>query len=105
MISVNGVLWQIKPVEPNSGHLRTSRNTITLGVTDDRDKTVYLNNRLRGHMLTKVVSHEMVHVFIFSHNIYIPLETEELIADFLATYGRDILAVADDVISRFVMAA
>lgn len=87
-------------VPPGSPHLLRSDFSRTVGVTDDSVKTVYVSNLLRGRFLDKVNSHELVHVFSFVNNLYIPIDVEEQIADFLATYGRDIFSVADDILER-----
>lgn len=105
MFEVNGIWWNLSLVEPYSGNLKRSDNTFTLGVTDNNNKTVYIDNHLYGAMLDKVICHELCHVFSFSYNLNIPIETEEIIADFLATYGRDVFIVADDILQRFVMVA
>ena len=85
--------------------LRRSDNTITLGVTDNNDRTVYINDRLSYGMLDKVLCHELCHVFSFSYGLHIPIETEEMIADFLSTYGRDVIAVADDILKEVLLVA
>lgn len=85
--------------------LRRSDGTITLGVTDNNDRTVYMNNRLSYDMFDRVICHELCHVFSFAYNLHIPIETEEMIADFLSTYGRDVIAVADDILKEVLLAA
>lgn len=97
MFTINGIVWNMRFVKPNSPMLQRSDGTYTLGVTDGNMYTVYINNRLHGHMLDKVICHELTHCFSFAYNLDIPIETEEIIADFLATYGRDIFSVADDI--------
>lgn len=105
MFRINETTWYLRLVEPHSDMLRRSDGTITLGVTDASTHTVYINRRLHGRMLDKVLCHEITHCFSFAYNLNIPVETEEIIADFLATYGRDIFAVADDILSRFMRIA
>lgn len=101
MFVVNGIEWDLSLVEPYSDTLRRSDNTITLGVTDNNDKTVYVNNRLSGRMFDKVLCHELCHVASFSYGLHIDIQTEEIIADFLSTYGREIFDIADDLLRRF----
>lgn len=98
----NGEQWNICYIDGNSSHLRRSDGVYSLGVTDATTKTVYVNKNLKGRLLTKVVTHEIVHVAMFSYHIHIPLEQEEFIADYIATYGREIIDIADDVLARFV---
>ena len=82
-----------------------SYNWITLGATDNNLKTVFLNNRLKGRMLEKVLCHEIVHTFCFSYGCTFDIQTEEIIADFLATYGREVFDVADNILQRFARVA
>lgn len=105
MFKVNGLNWRVSLVEPHSPMLRRSDNTITLGVTDNNDRTVYMNNRLSYDMFDKVLRHELCHVFSFSYGLHIPIEIEEMIADFLSTYGRDVIAVADDILKEVLLVA
>lgn len=38
-------------------------------------------------MMKKVLSHEITHAAMFSYNISLSMEQEELLADLVATYG------------------
>lgn len=95
MFIVNNRAWHIVYVKPNSKYLRTSNGIYVLGVTDNKESCIFVNRNLKGRMLEKVISHELCHVFCFSYGIILDLEQEELIADFLATYGRDVFKVVD----------
>lgn len=99
MFVVNGENWNLSPVEPHSANLRRSDNTITFGVTDNNVKTIYINNRLPQKMFYKILCHELTHVFSFEYGLIIPIETEEIIADFMSLYGRDIIYLADDLLN------
>ena len=101
--TINGVKWQIRLVTPNSNYLKRSDGTITLGVTDNELKTVFINRNLSDFMFQKVLTHEITHVFCFEMGCLLDIETEEIIADFLATFGREVLQVADDILCRFKM--
>lgn len=103
--TVNGEEWQLSFVKPNDVMLMRSDKTITLGVTDDNYRTVFINDRLKGYMLDKVLSHELVHVFSFAYNLHIPIDTEEIVADFLATYGRRVFDVADELLRKIMRVA
>ena len=46
-------------------------------------------------MLKKVLCHEITHAAMFSYNININVEQEELIADFVATYGEEIIDITN----------
>ena len=88
MFKINDVEWNILYVNPNSECLMRSDGTITLGVTDWSKRTVYLSNALSGSLLEKVLSHELVHCASFSYDCHIPINVEEIVADFLSLYGK-----------------
>lgn len=98
MFTVNGIEWDLSLVEPYSGNLKRSDNTITLGVTDNNAKTIYINNRLSDDMFDKVLCHELVHVYSFENDCDIDIQTEEIIANFMSLFGRDIIYLLDDLV-------
>ena len=55
----------------------------TLGMCDKDTKTIYLAENLEGSM--------------FSYNVYLSLEQEEVIADIIATYGEEIINITNKV--------
>ena len=95
---INGISWDIVWVNPNSNNLRRSDGSITVAVTDWNDKCVYMSNVLRGAFLRKVMAHELVHCFCFSYDVYMPIQEEERLADWVATYGTELIYLLDDII-------
>jgi hypothetical protein len=102
MFECNGKTWNIALVEPYSMELRRSDGSKTVGVTDNNTKTIYLSNLLQGKFLDKVLCHELVHVASFSYECSIDIETEEIIADFMSLYGREIIYMADELMQHFI---
>lgn len=102
MFVINDIVWQIEYVPPNSRHLMRSDGVYTLGVTDWNDRVVYINNRLTGDKLRHVICHELVHSFMFSHSIYIPIEQEEYIANWVADYGTELIYILDNIMSNLL---
>ena len=95
---VNNQEWKLVFVKPNSKELMRSDGSITLGMTDNNVKTVFVNNRLNDYMTDKVICHELTHVFAFEFDYYMDIETEEIVADFMSLYGRNIILLLDDLI-------
>ena len=89
-INVNGTMWHIQFKKPTSSELRRSDGTISLGVTDNTTKTVAIADNVSDYMADKILCHELVHVYSFSYGCNIDIETEEIIADFMSLYGRNI---------------
>ena len=75
-------------------------NKYTIGVCEDRTKTIYLSNRLRGNLLKKVLCHELVHAAMFSYDVELDLEQEELLANLIATYGEEIIQKTNEIFRR-----
>ena len=44
-------------------------------------------------MIKKVLSHELTHAAMFSYNVELTFEQEELLADLVATYGQEIICM------------
>jgi hypothetical protein len=102
VFTINGIDWEIIYVNPFSDDLRRSDGSLTVGVTDMPKRSVFLSNRLRGAFLRKVLAHELVHCFMLSYSIHIPIEEEEYIADWVATYGTDLIYLLDDLMRGII---
>jgi hypothetical protein len=100
MFTINGIAWNIKFVEPYSDYLRRSDGSLTVGVTDFPKRTVYLSELLKGAFLRRVMAHELTHCFCFSYNIVLDIDEEERMADFIATYGEELIYLLDDIMSN-----
>lgn len=105
VISINDRIWRIVFTRSDSPYLARSDGGYTIGCTDDKMQSIFISEALHGELFEKVLCHELVHCFSFSYHLNIPLETEEIIADFLATYGRDVFAVADSVMRKIAAVA
>lgn len=102
MFVVNGKKWKIMIVKPYDRHFTRSDGTSTIGATDNHEKVIYISDNLSEEMFQKVLTHELVHVFSFSYGLFIPIDTEEVIADFIATYGREVIYLADELLRLFM---
>ena len=94
--SVNNQEWKLLFVNPSNNNLKRSDGSITIGMTDNNTRTVYINNRLSDYMTNKVLAHEICHVFAFSFDYSMPIEVEETVADFFSLFGRDMINLLDD---------
>ena len=97
---MNGMLWSIRFVNPNSDILIDRTLSKTVAVTDPDTMTIYLSNKLRGEFLTRVVLHELSHAMMYSYH-YLDeihryckkrywIEMEELIANLIADRAFEI---------------
>ena len=99
--SINGTMWKLQYKNPSSCELMRSDGVYTLGVTDNTTKTVTIADNLSDRMTDKVLCHELTHVYSFENFCHMDMHTEEIVADFLSLYGRDIVYMADDLMKIF----
>lgn len=102
MFTINNKVWNLVKVSRYSDMLQRSDGSRTVGMTDRDTKTIYLADDLRGRFLDRVLCHELCHAFCLSYNVYMDIDTEEIVADFLATYGREVFEIADRLLIEFM---
>lgn len=100
-VRINNIDWEIV-LTNNCDNLRRNNGTLTLGITDANEQTIYLFSVLKGNLLRKVLIHELTHAFIFSYNYYLSEEEEEFICSFIDTYGTDIINNADNLLNECI---
>lgn len=100
MVNINGQNWRVVLTSPVHPALVRSDGTFTIGACDDNNKTIYLNEQLDSKKLKKVLCHELVHACMFSYNVEIGIEQEELLADLVATYGQEIISKTNQIFNR-----
>lgn len=115
---LNGYLWHIRVVDPDSPYLIDRTNKKTLATTDPVSSTIYISNHIlcQQQLFTKVLLHELGHCAMLSfdligdiHRMVKPeywIEAEEWICNYIADYGTKIfttfyIIVGDDAI-RYV---
>lgn len=100
MVNINGEYWTIYLVSPNHPSLIRSDGTVTIGACDDNKKAIYIVDNLSNKYFKKVLCHELTHACMFSYNINLTLEQEELLADLVATYGQEIVHMTNLIFKR-----
>lgn len=105
MFKINEIEWNIVFVNANSSDLIRSNGTITVGMTDNNTKSIYLSNKLKGTFLRRVMAHELCHAFCFSYDVYMPIEEEERLADWISLYGTELVYLLDDLMGTVLKRA
>lgn len=103
MFNINGFQWYVKFVQPNSSHLVRDDGSLTIGMCDNNTRTIYINETLNGKKLKKVLCHELTHAAMFSYEIYLTYEQEEVVADIIATYGEEIISITQMLFEKLKM--
>jgi len=92
---LNSIQWQIVWVDNKNSLLSRTDGSMSVGVTDMNTHCIYLAKSLHGAFLRKVIIHELCHCVCMSYNIYMPIEQEEMLCDFVATYGDQVFDIVD----------
>ena len=95
MFSINGEEWDILAVSANHPKLMRSDGSRSVASCDDDTKTIYVDRTLQGAFLKKVLCHEITHAAMFSYNVDLSYEQEEVVADIIATYGQEIVEITN----------
>lgn len=108
---MNGYLWLVRFVPPNSYMLVDRTGSLTIGATDPVTRTIYLSNELVGDKLETVLIHELAHCAMFSYGIIDDIrqmvrpedyiEVEEWVCNFIANYGVDIISTSTELLMNY----
>lgn len=79
-----------------------SNGTLAIGSCDDESKTIYINENLSPKRMKRVLCHEITHAAMFSYNVELNVQQEELLADLIATYGQEIIDITNKIFTRMV---
>ena len=100
MFYINNVLWKLALVSPDFPLLQKPNGEFTIGACDNLTRTIYINNTLKDKILLKVLCHEITHAAMFSYNVDLSIEQQELIADLISTYGEQIIQVTNRIFKK-----
>ena len=96
---INGIVWRVSIVPPTFPTL-LGRNGFTLGSCDNNTKTIYIVDGLDESKFYKVLGHEVTHAAMFSYGVSLTYDQEELLADIISTYGKEIVIVTNRVFRK-----
>ncbi len=102
MFNINGVYWDIKLVSSNHPKVQRNDNSFALGSCDNTTKTIYISESVPREKIKKVLCHEITHAAMFSYNVNMSIEQEEILADLIATYGSEIIEITNKIFSRII---
>lgn len=100
MFLINNIYWKLSFVPPDFPLLRRTTGGYSIGACDNLTRTIYINNTLEGTLLKKVLCHEITHAAMFSYNVNLSIEQEQLIADLISTYGEQIIYTTNKIFNK-----
>lgn len=100
MFQINGEWWKVVLTSTVQPKLFRSNGSLAIGSCDDESKTIYINENLSSTRMKKVLCHEITHAAMFSYNVELNIQQEELLADLIATYGQEIIDIINKIFTR-----
>lgn len=100
MFEINGEYWHIVFVSWDHPMMIRTDGSLTIGACDDGTKSIYINKEIDEALMKKVLCHEITHAAMFSYNIDLTWEQEEILADLIATYGQEIICTTNLIFHR-----
>ena len=77
-----------------------SDGSFTIGMTDGNARKIYIFDGLNAEKLEQVLSHEICHAICFSYDIFLPIEQEEFLCEFVSKHGREVFYLLDDFLQK-----
>ncbi len=91
-IKINVLNWEIEFLDGDDERL-TYNEKECFGITIFDDLHIYIRKDRPKEGISHIITHELVHAFLYSYGIHLPLdeeETEEAICDFMAMHLEQI---------------
>lgn len=101
MVNINGEGWDVLLVPPSHPELQRSDGSWTIGMCNDETKCIYISDNIKSKsLMKKVLCHELTHAAMFSYNVDLTYEQEEVVADIISTYGQEIIHMTNLIFNR-----
>ena len=97
---INGISWQVRIVPPTYPCFILPSGNLTLGCCENLTHTIYVADGLDDRKFRKVLCHEITHAAMYSYDVVLTLDQEELLADIFSTYGNEVIAITNKVFKK-----
>lgn len=96
-VKINNYEYKVCIVGPNNDKLMMPDGKYHCGVTHYIENEIYIANNLPSETFINVLIHELTHAYIDSYGMSQVEWTEEIVADFVGTYLRNILETLGEI--------
>ena len=87
---INNYEYKIRIVKWNDRNLMMEDGKYHFGVTNFKDKEIYIANNLKAEAFMNTMIHELIHAYIDSYGLLQIKWDDEIVADFVSTYLENI---------------
>jgi hypothetical protein len=74
--------------------------SFSIGACDSITQKIYINDTLNSDLFKRVLCHEIVHAAMFSYNVILDIDEEEVIANIIAKYGEEIIKITNSLFTK-----
>ena len=99
MFNINRIEWSVRFVPLYSEDLMRSDGSYTFGMCDGNTNTISIANGLDEEFTERILCHELTHAVCFSYEIFMPIDLEEKLCNFMSNHGREIIDLLDYLLS------
>lgn len=99
-IIINKWEYEITLVKEDDEILKMDDGFYHSGITDLKEQKIYIQRGLNSQQLWYTVVHELTHAYLQAYGMLQVDYTDEIVADIMGIYGKDIIENAKEVITH-----
>lgn len=99
-LKINNYEYELLFVDNNDEHLDVGDNDYRSGITDFREKKIYIAKNLNNDSHSYTLKHELTHAIIDSYGFLQVEWNDEIVADFMAIYSYKLKELIDYIESK-----
>ena len=101
-IKINNFNYKVRVVAPDNRNLLMEDGRYHFGVTEYREKEIYIANNLPAETFQNTLIHELTHAIIDAYGLLQIKWDDEVVADFVATYMFNMSEILDEVTKQLI---
>lgn len=101
ILEINNWKYEIYVVNEDDDVLQMDDGYYHSGVTDMKEQRIYLQKGLNEQQMWYTVVHELTHAYLQAYGFLQVEYTDEVIADIMGAYGKNILKDAEKVVKYY----
>ena len=106
-VKINNIDYGIKVIDWDDERLRMPDGDYHFGVTNFKEKEIYIANNLKDETMTNTLIHELTHAFIDSYGLLQVEWNDEIVADFMGAHLENIVntlqEISDEMTRKWVI--
>lgn len=101
-VRINNIDYVVKIIEWNDERLRMDDGDLHFGVTNMKEKEIYIANNLPAQTLDNTITHEIIHAYIDAYGMLQVDWNDEIIADFIAAHFKNIIVTLEIITNKIM---